>query len=48
MQWEYMTIEHKLDPDEMNLLGTEGWELIAVVSPGHFVLHYFFKRQAAR
>ncbi len=46
MQWEYMTVEEKLNPDELNRLGAEGWELVAVVSPAHFVLHYFFKRQA--
>ena len=26
-------------------LGADGWELVAVVSPAHFVLHYFFKRE---
>jgi hypothetical protein len=45
MKWEYMTVEHKVDLDELNKLGSNGWELIVVVSPAHFVLHYFFKRQ---
>jgi hypothetical protein len=45
MQWEYMTIEHKLEQSDMSRFGAEGWELVAVVSPAHFVLHYFFKRQ---
>lgn len=47
MKWEYMTVERKLDHDAINKLGSEGWELVAVVSPAHFVLHYFFKRQIA-
>jgi hypothetical protein len=46
MHWEYMTIEYTLDQSEMNRLGMERWELVCVVSPAHFVLHYFFKRQA--
>lgn len=45
MRWEYMTVEHTLDQDRINAMGAEGWELVAVVSPAHFVLHYFFKRQ---
>ena len=47
MRWEYKTIEQKLEIDDLNKLGADGWELVAVVSPGHFVLHYFFKRQTA-
>lgn len=47
MRWEYMTIEEKAGDDRLNALGAEGWELVAVVSPGHFVLHYFFKREIA-
>ena len=46
MHWEYLVIEEKRNTEELNLLGAEGWELVAVVSPGHFILHYFFKRQA--
>ncbi len=44
MRWEYCTIERALTAEEMNEFGSKGWELVAVVSPGHFVLHYFFKR----
>ena len=44
VRWEYLTLE-QADTDRLNALGAEGWELVAVVSPGHFVLHYFFKRQ---
>lgn len=47
MRWEYMTITKTLKNEELNALGAEGWELVAVVSPGHFVLHYFFKRELA-
>lgn len=44
MLWEYLVIEEKPSADKLNALGAQGWELVAVVSPGHFVLHYFFKR----
>ena len=47
MRWEYLTLEENLQNDKLNQLGAEGWELVAVVSPGHFILHYFFKRQIA-
>jgi hypothetical protein len=46
MHWEYLKIEETMDVDDLNKLGAEGWELVAVVSPAHFVLHYFFKREA--
>lgn len=46
MRWDYLVVENRLDPDALRALGAEGWELVAVVSPGHFVLHYFFKRPA--
>lgn len=46
MNWEYLIKNTTLDADELGKLGAEGWELVAVVSPAHFVLHYFFKRQA--
>jgi len=46
MQWEYLVKEETLNADKLGQLGAEGWELVAVVSPGHFVLHYFFKREA--
>lgn len=44
MHWEYLVIEEMLNSGKLNELGAQGWELVAVVSPGHFVLHYFFKR----
>lgn len=44
MRWDYLVIEEKLDQAALSDLGQQGWELVAVVSPGHFVLHYFFKR----
>lgn len=44
MRWEYLVIEETMNAHELGKLGMDGWELIAVVSPGHFVLHYFFKR----
>lgn len=46
MTWEYLNVEESLRTADLNKYGAEGWELVAVVSPGHFVLHYFFKRQA--
>ncbi|WP_018390725.1 hypothetical protein [Ancylobacter sp. FA202] len=46
MTWEYHVVETTLDSAALGELGAEGWELVAVVSPGHFVLHYFFKRPA--
>lgn len=48
MKWEYLTIERTLAADDLAVLGSEGWELVAVVSPAHFVLHYFFKRESPR
>jgi hypothetical protein len=45
MQWEYLAIEETLNSAQLGELGKQGWELVAVVSPGHFVLHYFFKRK---
>ena len=46
MQWGYLVMENTLDSGDLGKLGAEGWELVAVVSPVHFVLHYFFKREA--
>lgn len=46
MQWEYLVIDRTLDATTLGELGAQGWELVAVVSPAHFVLHYFFKREA--
>ena len=45
MKWEYLTVEETLESAALNELGTSGWELVAVVSPAHFVFHYFFKRE---
>ena len=45
MQWEYLVVENTLDAGAFAKLGADGWELVAVVSPAHFVLHYFFKRE---
>lgn len=45
MIWEYLMVELTMNTDELNALGKEGWELVAVVSPGHFKFHYFFKRE---
>ncbi len=46
MRWEYSLIETTLDAGGLDELGSQGWELVAVVSPAHFVFHYFFKREA--
>lgn len=45
MKWDYLVIEQTMTADDLGKLGADGWELVAVASPGHFVLHYFFKRQ---
>ncbi len=45
MKWEYLTVERTLEIAQLNELGADDWELVAVVSPAHFVLHYFFKRR---
>jgi hypothetical protein len=39
-------VENTLDAATPGTLGADGWELVAAVSPAHFVLHYFFKREA--
>lgn len=46
MRWEYLVVTEPLDTRSLNDLGADGWELVAVVSPAHFVLHHFFKREA--
>jgi hypothetical protein len=46
MQWDYLVKTETLDASALSTLGAEGWELVAVVSPAHFVFHYFFKRPA--
>lgn len=45
MQWEYKLLTETMDADQLNALGAQGWELVMVVSPAHFVFHYFFKRE---
>lgn len=45
MCWEYLAITETMDTAELTALGDKGWELVSVVSPGHFILHYFFKRE---
>lgn len=44
MQWEYLVVETTMDAAALGELGAEGWELVVVVSPAHYVFHYFFKR----
>jgi hypothetical protein len=44
MTWDYLVRTDTLSAEALNALGAEGWELVAVVSPGHFVIHAFFKR----
>lgn len=39
MTWEYLTVEETLQASDLNKFGADGWELVAVVSPGYFVLH---------
>ncbi|MDT9600778.1 hypothetical protein [Sphingosinicella rhizophila] len=48
MRWEYLVIKKSLDAEQLDELGAEGWELVAVASPGHFVLHHFFKREVGK
>lgn len=43
-EWEYMTIYHEVDDDELNKNGRQGWELVAVVKEQGAPLKYFFKR----
>jgi hypothetical protein len=45
MKWDYLIKDEVQSAEALQALGQDGWELVAVVSPGHFVLHYFFKRQ---
>jgi hypothetical protein len=44
MYWDYLVVETTMTAEDLGKLGADRWELVAVVSPGHFVLHYFFKR----
>lgn len=45
MKWEYIVVETGLDGSGLSAHGGQGCELVAVASPGHFVLHDLFKRQ---
>lgn len=45
VQWEYKLVTETMDADQLNALGAQGWELVMVASPAHFVFHYFFKRE---
>lgn len=45
VQWEYKLITETMNADQLNEFGADGWELVMVVSPAHFVFHYFFKRE---
>jgi hypothetical protein len=45
VQWEYKLVIETLNADQLNEFGADGWELVMVVSPAHYVFHYFFKRE---
>lgn len=45
VQWEYKLVTETMNADQLNEFGADGWELVMVVSPAHFVFHYFFKRE---
>lgn len=38
--WQYL-VKKKLDVEELNRLGEEGWELVAVVANATASRHYF-------
>lgn len=42
MEWEYLVVQQ---PESLNALGQEGWELVSVVPVGNQLKHYL-KRQA--
>jgi hypothetical protein len=46
-KWEYKVIRGELSEDQLNTLGAEGWELIAVTgtSAGYFDVYTYLKRQ---
>jgi hypothetical protein len=44
--WEYKVLEANWDEKQLNNLGTEGWELVAVdASRGDFVRAFFKRRK---
>lgn len=45
VKWEYKLVTETMSADQLNECGADGWELVMVVSPAHFVFHYFFKRE---
>jgi hypothetical protein len=45
MKWEYMLVTETLKAEQLNGFGADGWELVTIVSPAHYVLHYVFKRE---
>jgi hypothetical protein len=45
LRWEYKVVTETMNDDELNEFGAGGWDLVMVVSPAHFVFHYFFKRE---
>lgn len=45
VKWEYRLVTETMNADQLNAFGADGWELVMVVSPAHFVFHYFFKRE---
>jgi hypothetical protein len=49
-RWEYKQLTRAadapaLDETELNTVGSEGWELVGVVTDAHAV-HFYFKREA--
>jgi hypothetical protein len=48
IQWEYRVVMANtglMSPDELNQLGTDGWEMCGVKQRGQGAAHYFFKRE---
>jgi len=47
-KWEYFTYDQQIDNNQMNTLGSKGWELVShsAVTDGHKVVQYYvFKRE---
>lgn len=47
-RWTYRveTVEERIDPDALNALGADGWELVAVTPSGEGRTELIFKRPA--